>query len=104
VVLFHCLPTIVTTHKDELYGETYTRTKWGEKTTFEGVIIDEADLGIQFWTTYGVTKGSIVYPARYADGRPLREHRWWKVRGSEPKENGLLVAAVPSEVQPSFAD
>jgi hypothetical protein len=104
-VVMHCVPAVISLNKDDLYGESYRRTTWGGKVTFEAIVTGEADLTLQFWTTYGVTKGSVVFPARYvATGRGYGEHRWWKITSVERKEKGFLCEAVPSDYTPDFSD
>ncbi len=107
IVIIHCLPAVYVTKKDDLYGDAYTRKSWGNKITFEGVITSIEDLTMDFWTTYQVSEGSIVYPARYAqsiDGKEsLEERRWWKISQVKEKEGGFIVRCVPSIDQPDFS-
>lgn len=104
VVVMHCLPIVLTTRKDELYGETYNTETFGDKFTFESVIVEREDLEMVFWTNIDLSKGSIVYPARYKDGVKFGDYRWWKVSQKEEKSNGFLVKSVLSDVHPDFSE
>ena len=50
VVVIHCQPVIIKEHKDDLYDESYKKNQYGEKFTFEGIIIQREDFMILFWT------------------------------------------------------
>ncbi len=104
-IIFHYLPVVLRTHKDDLYfGEEYTRVKYGEKVKIGGIMLDHSDLLIKFWTdTKGISEKSIVFPCEYTDGTPYRGFRWWKVKSVEEKEPGWIVEAMASEIQPDFS-
>ena len=102
VVVIHCQPAIVKEHKDELYDESYTKTQYGEKFTFEGIMIQREDFMILFWTNLKLTKNSILYPSKYRDGVKFGDYRWWKVNDMREKSGGFVVQAVVSDYQPDF--
>lgn len=104
VVVFHCLPAVKKVHKDELYGESYSKIEYQKKFVFEGIIVETGDLGIKFWTNIDIPEFSVVFPARYRSGVKFGEYRWWKVSGKEKKSNGFLTTAVASDYQPDFSD
>ena len=102
VVVIHCQPVITREHKDDLYDESYTKTQYGEKFTFEGIIIQREDFMILFWTNVELTKNSILYPSKYRDGVKFGDYRWWKVNDMREKSGGYVVQAVVSDYQPDF--
>ena len=115
--MFHCLPAMAkTSHADDLYGESWTRLKYGEKFIFPGVTMTKDDLYIEFWTTdpnRQVTERSVIYPFAYetwdTDTKryhrvPYTEYRWWRVTELHEKDGGYVFYAVPSEFQPDFSD
>lgn len=95
-VFIHCLPAIVRMKRDELYGDVYKKVTYGDPFSFEGVVISEDDMSLQFWTTVDVKDESIVYPK-------INSKRWWRVLSSEKKAAGVLYLTVPSDKQPSFS-
>jgi hypothetical protein len=106
-VLFHCLPAIVSQHRDNLYGESFARLKYGKKFIFPGVIVKSSDLAIEFWTTDPkdqVVERSIVYPYRYENGIPYDDYRWWRIMSRIEKDGGYIYEAVLSDSQPDFSD
>lgn len=95
-VFVHCLPASVRERKDSLYGETYRTIKYGNPYSFEGVVVEQQDLFIKIWTTADNTnEGSILFPKTH-------QKRWWRVQQREKKSGGWLLAAMPSDHQPSF--
>lgn len=115
-VLCYCLPATTKVHVDKLYGESWQKVSYGKKIIFPCVVMDSADMLLEFWTSDPngqVSEHSIVYPFSYEvhnpvtdsyDRIPYDEYRWWKVSDREPKEGGWLVRCVPSESQPDFSD
>lgn len=115
-VLAYCLPAKSEARKDSLYGESWTRVKYGKKIVFPCIMINSNDIEIEFWTSdpnEKITERSIVYPFSYEvfnqetnsyDRVPYDEYRWWKVSSKEPKEAGWLFKAMPSDVQPDFSE
>jgi hypothetical protein len=104
VVLMHCLPAIIKITKDDLYNETRSKINYGEKFTFEGVVIERGDFSIQFWTNIDLAKNSIIYPTKYRDGTPFGDFRWWSVNEIKDKSDGKLITAVISGYQPHFKE
>ena len=102
VVVIHCQPAIVQEHKDDLYDESYKKIQYGEKFTFEGIIIQREDVMILFWTNVKLTKDSILYPSKYRSGVKFGDYRWWKVNEMREKSGGFIVQAVVSDYQPDF--
>lgn len=116
-VLSYCLPAKVEIKKDNFYGESWTKVKYGKKMVFPSVMIDVTDFEIEFWTSdpkEQISEKSIIYPFAYEvhntdtnsyDRVPYDEYRWWKVATKEKREEGgWLFTAVPSDSQPDFSD
>jgi hypothetical protein len=96
-IQIHCLPARYREHKDALYGQRYKTIRYGNKFTFEGIIVAQEDLFMEFWTTVKeVTAGSVVFPMN-------RDKRWWRVDAITPKTGGLLIRGVLSDYQPDFS-
>lgn len=98
-VVVHCLPVVGRTeHKDDLYGQSYSKPRYGNKFAFEAVMLDEEELGVQLWTTATqVTVGSILYPMN-------RAKKWWRVTDRYEKTGGYVVTGVLSDFNPSFEE
>ena len=115
-VLCHCLPAKVENRRDELYGETWTRTTYGTKFVFPCVVMSSTDLSLEFWTSdprSQISEKSVVYPFSYEvynqeansyDMVPYDDYRWWRITSKEKKEGGWLFQASPSDHQPDFSD
>lgn len=115
-VLSYCLPATIKNYKDKLYGESWSKIKYGKKFIFPFVMIENQDLFIQFWTSdpnQQIPENSIVYPFNYEiynsntnsyDRVPYDEYRWWEIDKKESKNGGWLFHAVPSNNQPDFSD
>lgn len=93
----NCLPVFDREVKDEVYGYTYTVKSYGDKFTFEAVMIEEDDLFCRFWTNKKIPSSSIVYPKN-------QSRRWWQVQELENFENGYLIMAVLTQANPDFTD
>lgn len=92
----HCLPAVLRTRKDSLYGDSYTTVQYGKPTSFEGVILNQQDLFIEIWTdTDQINTGSVLFPKQ-------GYKRWWRVQDKEQKGGGWVLSATPSDHQPSF--
>jgi hypothetical protein len=98
LIVVHCLPAHYREHRDELYGQRYKSVRYGNKYTFEAIIIEQGDLQILLWTTKELTEGSILYPQNM-------DKRWWKVEkiSSKAQDGGFLIRANLSEYQPDFS-
>jgi len=115
-VLMHCLPAEKINYKDEFYGDSWSRVRYGVKFIFPSIIIENSDLVLQFWTSdpnQQIKESSIVFPFCYEvynentssyDRVPFDEHRWWKIIKKEEKTGGWLVEAIPSQETPDFSD
>jgi len=90
--LMYCLPGIIETKKDPLYGDIKSTTTYGEKFTFEGIIASENALDFDFWTNIKINPGSIVYV----------DKKWWKVSAFEEKAGGFSHHCIISDSQFSF--
>jgi hypothetical protein len=114
-VMIHCLPVSYEMRSDELYGDRYKVESYGTKFMFEAVIMERGDLAMSIWTSETfdtpngtvntkkyIQPGSILFPTRYADGRRLGDHRWWKVQKLEAYDKGILITSVITDVHPSF--
>ena len=97
-VEYYCAPVIgKNNYVDDLYGETYSTLKYGDKFLFDAVIIDQSDLQLQFWCVKHITKDSVVYRKHQHGGE-----RWWRVNSLESKTGGYLCLAHISDVNPDF--
>lgn len=105
-VIFWCLPTIDSTVFDNLYEEKHEIKKYGNKFTFEAIVLEKNDMEISFWTNAEkVNKNSIVYPSRYTYRKEeYKDYRWWKIQTITAKSGGWLVYAIVSEITPDFSD
>ena len=103
VVVMHCLPAVIRDREDELYGEVYKSIQYGEKFTFEGVVVERNDLYMRFWTNIQLSDGSVIYPSKYRDGVKFGEHRWWRVNQIMEKSGGYLTQVVISDYHPDFS-
>jgi hypothetical protein len=97
-VIIHCLPASTKEHFDDFYGEHYNKISYGDKFSFEAVIVENEDLAMTFWTTTDkVTPASVVYPQ-------VGEKRWWRVQTKIEKSGGYLIYAIISDIQPDFSN
>ena len=96
-IKIHCLPLVTIEHHDELYNEVRKSQQYGAKFLFEGIIINQNDFSLIFWSDIKtIEAGSIVYPQ-------TKEKRWWKVTKKEPKGWGYVFTTMPSDIQPDFS-
>ena len=94
--ILHCLPAKVKTVIDDLYMDRSFKVSYGQKFTFEVIIVDETDLSIVFWTHLeNVERFSIIYPQN-------NEKRWWKVDSVKSAPEGFFLRCLPSDDQPAF--
>jgi hypothetical protein len=91
----HCLPVIIETHIDELYGDVKSTSKYGNKMMFEFLLVNQNDLSITFWTNIKLEIGSIIYPIN-------KDKRWWKINRQEEKNEGYLYSGIGSDICPDF--
>ena len=103
IIIAHCLPTHEEIYIDNLYGEQRTKQTYGNKFTFEAIIIERGDLTMKFWTAAPIPHGSIIYPSRYKNGIKFGEYRWWQIKTSEPKQEGTIYTCLPSALTPDFS-
>lgn len=96
-IVFHCLPATVHRSEDAFYGEVSSRTVFGQKFDFPGVVVDFDDLQLVFWTDKAIPDKSIVFPTK------MEMKRWWRVQESVPKSGGYMCSAIPSDVSPDFS-
>lgn len=91
----YCLPASMSQRRDTLYDDEYISVKYGEPYSLEGVITEEHDLCINFWTTAEIPRESVIFPKN-------NQKRWWKVVGSEMSHGGRIYVCAPSTYQPHF--
>ncbi len=104
IVRVHCLPARIETEKDELYDEEREVLTYGEKFSFEAIMIERTDFFIKLWTQTILTKQSIIYPSAFVKGDiKFGDYRWWKVMEIEEKSGGYIATSIPSELQPDFS-
>lgn len=82
--LFYCLPVV-----------NQETSEYGNKFSFEGVVIDEGDIQFVFWTKLQLPKNSIIYSTV--------SRQWWKVDTLTPKNSGFFVMCNISSVSPDFS-
>lgn len=116
LVTVHCLPLINrTSYRDQLYGDNYSKPVYGDKSSFEAIILERGDLNMLIWTATTlksksgnvdtrdyIKPGSILFPSHYQDGEKFRDYRWWKVEEVTPQEKGVVIKVVLTDIQPSF--
>jgi hypothetical protein len=91
-----CLPSNVQENYDKLYGEKTLKYTYGNKFTFESVVISENDIEFIFWTHLNkIQKFSIFYPKN-------EKKRWWQAAAIKNAPEGFFVKCVPSMNHPSF--
>lgn len=95
-VSFLCVLAQKTTVNDELYGDSYTRIVYGNKSQFPAIIIEQTDVSLEFWTEVNISVNSIVYPQD-------NSKRWWRVKSFFEKSGGSVVTAIISDVNPDFS-
>lgn len=93
---FYYAPALQRVHTDQFYGTSYKITSYGQKDIFDGIIVDQNDLQIQFWSVRAIAIGSVVFPKN-------TDRRWWRVEDVEPKTGGFLCTASISDVNPDFS-
>lgn len=91
----YCLPATMSQKRDNLYDEEYISIKYGEPYSLGGVILEEHDLCINFWTTADIPKESVIFPKN-------TQKRWWKIIGHEVRHGGKVYVCAPSTYQPHF--
>lgn len=92
--IFHCVPVEEAAIRDRISGRVRKHRRYGQKYTFDGVLLSENDLQIQFWAIRDVPIQSVVLQQG--------EARWWRLTGREEKDKGFIYQGVVSEVNPSF--
>lgn len=98
-VEYYCAPVIgEKQHVDDLYDNTYSTMKYGDKFVFVAVIIKESDLELQFWCVCSITINSIVFKKIKIKGQ-----RWWRIKEISPKTGGYLCRAITSDTNPDFS-
>jgi hypothetical protein len=96
MIEFHCAPAIREEHIDALYGDRKISTRYGKKHVFDGVIVSQSDLEIQFFSFRPIAIGSIVFPVNL-------DKQWWRVEEVAPKTGGYLCKGLVSDVNPDFS-
>jgi len=103
-VMVYCHPAIVRERKDDLYGDVKKTIQFGDKFSFEAIIIDCNGLEISLFTHNVISKESIVYPSKYKNGEKLEHYRWWKITKVETSKDGFLLLGELTESQRDFSD
>ncbi len=103
ICIMHCLPAIIEEHKDELYDEVKRTMRYGEKFTFEAVVIQRSDLVMSFWTNIKLEERTIIYPKVYKDGTKFGDFRWWQISSMQEKSQGYLYETIVADYQPDFS-
>jgi hypothetical protein len=95
-IFVHCLPAIIKTKEDDLYGDVYQTIQYGKPTSFEAVVLKESDFYYEIWTDTDIAdNGAVLYPK-------TNTKRWWKVKRRMRKADGWILNCIISEYQPSF--
>lgn len=98
-VEYYCAPCIgYKTHTDNLYGDSYKTSVYGEQYMFDAIVIDQSDFQLQFWCVKAINKDSIAFKKDKEGGE-----RWWRVLDVEPKTGGYLVRLNVSDSNPDFS-
>jgi hypothetical protein len=93
-LLAWCLPAAVREEINPLYGEVKKSVVYGQKFSFETVVLGRNIVSVDFWSPVSIENNSIIY---------LWDQReWWRVTGSVVKENGWVLNCFPSDHHPSF--
>jgi hypothetical protein len=91
-----CLPADVKEYYDKLYGEKSVKYTYGQKFTFESVVVTETDMEFVFWTHLNkIQKYSIFYPKN-------EKKRWWQAVAIKEAPEGVFIKCAPSMNHPSF--
>ena len=89
-----CLPASVREEVNPLYGEVKRSITYGEKFSFETVVLNRNIVSVEFWSPVPIEKNSIIY---------LWDQReWWRVTKIIAKSDGWILSCFPSDHQPSF--
>ena len=98
-VEFYCAPAVDTKKiTDNLYGDSYETTIYGEQFIFDAIILAESDLQIQFWSVNLIPKESVVLKRDSLGGE-----RWWRVSKNQPKTGGHISLCNISDSNPDFS-
>lgn len=92
-----CLPAIVITKVDPLYGSNYSRIKYGDKFTFEAKVYETTDLYLKLVTKQEIPENSVIFPLN-------TDRRWWRTKSNEKYQdsNFWIVTSQVSDYQPNF--
>lgn len=104
-VISWCLPAHYEEKVDEFYGTRHNALVYGKQFLFPAIVAAMNDLSFQFWTTdpeRKITEKSVVYPREFANGKPVKQYRWWQVIRIQEHQNGYLYTATPSTYTPTF--
>lgn len=102
-IIMHCYPIIIKERKDDVYGDRSRTVQYGEKIKIEGLMIDHADLEMEFFSKTSLVAGTVVYPSVYKNGEKVGEYRWWKIRKVKQSEDGYIYLAEITEHQVDFS-
>lgn len=99
-IFIYCLPAVIKSKTDEVYGDNYQTIKYNDPFSFEGIVLDQSDLTFKFWTqtdslTSQIQHGSVLFPKG-------NQRRWWRVQNKIEKTGGWIITAHPSDFQPHF--
>lgn len=96
--LLYCLPMIFTEIEDDVYGEKHKIPTYGDKFTFEAVMVDYTGVSATFFCTLpqgdSLLSDSIFFV--------LKERQWWKLKDRTTDGDGTYFHCVLSDIQPSF--
>lgn len=97
VMFCYCLPAEIKYINDPLYNESRAVVKYGDKFTFEAIIINRSEMDYTLMTNVLIPSNSIIY---VRDDR-----RWWRAMKTTIQDSGgYWVSCVPSMEKPSFND
>lgn len=98
--IIYCLPSILITEEDPVYGQKIQKPGWGDKFSFEAIRLEYTGFTITFFARMPqeymdkLNRGSIILV--------FKQREWWKVNETELFEDGIKIYCVPSELKPSF--
>jgi hypothetical protein len=89
-----CMPASIREEVNPLYGEIKRSIVYGDKFSFEIIVINRNIVSAEFWTNIVIEKNSIIY---------LWDQReWWRVTKTTPHNEGNMLTCYPSDHHPSF--
>lgn len=96
LVWFHYLPVERKKVEDRRYATINYISTYGEKSKFQGIVVDETELALVFWTEAQLKEKSIVCPMNYSKC-------CFRVEENEEKSGGYVYTCSVSDINPDFS-